>query len=123
MIFFLFFPFIVFKNKMASKRSKRSKRRSGRKSSRRTKRRSPRKSRSKRRSKKRSPRKGSKRGSSLDDRCYTVAGSNFKALAIRGKDARDKLVKSLRSKGKTGINSYRLRCRPHYKRTPTRYNP
>ena len=101
-------------------------RKSSRKSGRRTKRRSPRKSgkKSSRKSSKRSsPKKSSKRGSSLDDRCYTVAGSNFKPLAIKGKSGRDKLVKSLRSKGKKGINSFRVRCLPHYKRTPTRYNP
>ena len=92
-------------------------RRSPRKYGRRTKRRSPRKSGRK------SSRKGSKRGSSLDDRCYIVAGSNFKPLAIKGKDAKDKLVKSLRSKGKKGIDTLRVKCRPHYKRTPTRYNP
>jgi len=101
---------------------RRSKRRSPKKSSKRSKRRSTRKG-SKRRSKRRSPKKSSKRGSSLDDRCYTVAGSNFKPLAIKGKSGRDKLVKSLRSKGKKGINSFTVRCRPHYKRTPTRYNP
>jgi hypothetical protein len=70
------------------------------------------------------PRKSrSKRRSSLDDRCYIVSGSNFKPLAIKGKASRDKLVKSLRSKGKIGIDTLRVRCEPNFKRTPTRYAP
>ncbi len=78
-------------------------------------------------------RKGSKKGSrkgsmsryvelpTLEDRCYVVAGSNFKPLQIKGKKAKDKLIKSLKAKGKKGIISNLIRCRDGIKRTPTKY--
>ena len=35
----------------------------------------------------------------LEERCYVVYGSNFKALKIKGNSNKNKLIESLKSKG------------------------
>jgi DNA repair exonuclease SbcCD ATPase subunit len=77
---------------------------------------------------KKSKGKGSRKGSmskhvaiTLEDRCYAVGGSDFKPLQIKGKDAKDKLIKSLRAKGKKGITNRRIKCHNGIKRSPTKF--
>jgi hypothetical protein len=78
---------------------------------------------------KKGSRKASRKGSmsrhvdlpTLEDRCYVVAGSDFKPLQIKGKKGKDKLIKSLKAKGKKGIISNLIRCCDGIKRTPTKF--